>query len=183
MKLDIIDDTDLNISCEITIDGKKYYHRPGNETISYESTSLKPIELKVLKEDIWVSEQRLNSVLLIIYVFDWTFGNLSESDNLPFWIDHRVLLKTENINIPSKILLSNMVKVNDESLASWSKYSALQCILIIIILLAIGGVLSFMFEGWIKIGFMVCIAFISSFVFKLIYARRKKLLHVLKMYI
>lgn len=183
MKLDIIDDTELNISCDVTINEKKYYYKPSNKTISYESISREPINIRFFKEDIWNTEQKFSSFLLIIYVFDWTFGNLSESDNLPFWIDHQLSLKTEDINACSQIFLSNIIKVNNDSLTRWSKYSIFQCIMISTILILIGIILSFVFKGWIKFAFIVCVGITSACAFKLMNSKRKNLVKVLKKFI
>ena len=183
MKLEIVDDTELNISCDITVGNKKYHKRSCDRAISYELEQKEAmINVKVYKEDIWQPKRFLNSFFLKLYMLDCTFGNLSESENLPFSIDYQLTV-TDVDTTTERILLSDIVEVDNDSLAQWKISSFFQCMLISLLIIVVGGILGFIFKGWLKLLFLICVVILSGTVFTAIGKKRRKLLEVLKTFI
>lgn len=183
MKLEIADDTSLDISCYITGDGKRYCHNPGKQSVLYDFDSSKTPEIRIFKEDIWASERGMSKFMPIVYIFDWISGVFSESRNLPFSIDHRLSPEMRSADPRVKVSLSDIVRVDRESLTRWSKYSLIQCAAVAAAIVIIGCLLSLIFSGWIRIVFAVCAAVVAAVVFGLIDSRRKKLFRALKTYV
>ena len=183
MKLGIINDTSLNISCYVTSDDKRYFYESGEKNALYDFDSLKTAVIRIFKEDIWDFRQRVSTFMFIIHIFDWISGCLAESGNLPFSIDYWLPSEAWNTDPHVNVLLSEIVRVDGESLARWSKYSAIQCVAMTMVMIIIGCLLSLIFNGWGRIAFAVCVTFISVAVFIKINSRRKKLFQLLKVYI
>ena len=183
MKLEIADDTSLGISCYITGNGKRYCHTSGKQSVLYDFDSSKTPEIRIFKEDIWASERGMSKFMPIVYIFDWISGGFSESRNLPFSIDHRLSSEMRSADPRVKVSLSDIVRVDRESLTRWSKYSLIQCAAVAAAIVIIGCLLSLIFSGWIRIVFAVCAAVVAAVVFGLIDSRRKKLFQLLKAYV
>ena len=183
MKLEIINDTSLNISCYVTSDDKRYYYESGEKNALYDFDSLKTAGIRIFKEDIWVFRQRVSTFMFIIHIFDWISGCFSESENLPVSIDHYLSPESWSADPHVRVFLSDVVRVDGESLTRWSKYSFIQCAAVAAAIIVIGCLLSLIFRGWLRIAFAVAAAAVSAAVFKLIDSRRKKLFRILKEYV
>ena len=184
MKLEIVNDAEICISCDVAVNERHYIYENNSQSTSYEINLKKNIvDIQLLKEDIWETKKTLNSFFLILYVLDLVFGNLSESNNLPFSINHRLKLTTTDLGSDRQIFLSNIVKVNHKSLKRWTRYSIFQCSLVSIFIFIIGLILSFIFNGWVKIAFLTGIAVLSIWIYKLVDKKRKKLLKVLQTFL
>ena len=70
MKLEIADDTSLDISCYIIGDGKRYCHTSGKQSVLYDFDSSKTPEIRMFKEDIWASGRGMSKFMPIAYIFD-----------------------------------------------------------------------------------------------------------------
>ena len=176
MKLEITDDTPFGISCYITGEGKRcLYYKSGKRTVLYDFDSAKTMGIRIFKEDIWASGQGLSTFMLIVYIFDWISGCFSESENLPVSIDHYLSPESWSADPHVRVFLSDVVRVDGESLTRWSKYSFIQCAAVAAAIIVIGCLLS--------LAFAVAAAAVSAAVFKLIDSRRKKLFRILKEYV
>ena len=184
MNLEIVNDTELHIECNITINGKNHAYTSDSKSTSYEINPQKDItNIQFIKENVWGTKGTLNSLFLILYIFDLVFGNLCESNNLPFSINHQLNLTTKDCDSSYRVLLSNIVKVDPNSLKRWKKYSMFQCCMVSTLIFLIGLILSFIFTGWGQIAFLTCFAFLSICMYKLVNKQRKTLLKVLIMFL
>lgn len=183
MKLEITDDTPFGISCYITDEGKRCLYKSGKRTVLYDFDSAKTMSIRIFKEDIWASGQGLSTFMLIVYIFDWISGCFSESENLPVSIDYYLSPESWSADPHVRVFLSDVVRVDGESLTRWSKYSFIQCAAVAAGIIVIGCLLSLIFRGWLRIAFAVAAAAVSAAVFKLIDSRRKKLFRILKEYV
>lgn len=182
MKLEVVNDTELDISCDIAVNNTHYVYESNNPSVSYEINPSKGmVNIQLFKEDIWKPKNILNMFVLLLYALDFVFGNLSESSNLPFSINHNLFLTTD-LDTNPKIFLSNIVKVDPDSLKLWTKYSIFQCSMVTILVFIIGVILSFIFNGWIKIVFLTGTAVLSVGMYMLLNKKRKAILKVLYMY-
>ena len=184
MKLEIVNDTKLFISCNIIANGKHYIYESRNQSLPYEINPEEGIvNIQLYKEDIWKNKSTLSLFLFAIYAMDLEFGNLLEPNNLPFSINHQLTLKNANLDTEQRIFLSNIIKVDYESLKRWAKYSSFQCSMISAMIFIIGLILSFIFDGWIKMSFLICIAILSIFLYKLSTKNKIKTLTTLKTFL
>lgn len=184
MKLEIVNDTDLDISCDVIIDDKKYFLQQDDKVVSYQIPPQKVIvNLHLFKEDIWKLKTRLNTFFLKLYIMDLTFGNLSESNNLPFSIDYMLTIANIAEISCKKIFLSDIICIDKDSLTLWRKNSYFQCVMIALTIIFIGIILSFIFSGWHKLFFGVIILILSITVFIIVNKRRERLLQVLKTFL
>lgn len=180
MKLEIINDIGLDISFEIIIGTRKYLYRSSNKSVFYELNYKESFTIRMLKENIWEKKGKFNSFFLKLYSLDLTFGNLSDSENLPYSIDKQITIENPVSALNQTIFLSDIVKVEKESLYQWKKNSFLQSIWVSLLIVIIGIILSFIFESWIKIIFLIIITNLAVVICLLINNKRKKLFNILK---
>ncbi len=174
--LKIINDTGLNIACNIKAGEQIFYYSHGDGTVSYDVDSDSKNDIEIIKEDIWVSNEPYSILFFIPYMFDLVFGNMSEPENLPLMIGYKGLLNKDN----STVYLSKIISINQNSLLRWSKYSSIQCHFVSILVLIIGILLSFIFQGWIQLLFALISIILSVGIMSIISYKKKTILNCLK---
>ena len=180
MKLEIINDIELDISFEITIGNQKYLYKNSNKSEFYELSSQDEVTVRMFKENIWKQTGKLNYFFLKLYSLDLIFGNLAESENMPFSIDSQITVSNSEPVLNQKILLSDIVQVDNNCLFRWRKNSRLQNVTVSLMIVIIGVILSFIFESWIKLFFLIGISILTGGVWILLNNKMKKLFNILK---
>lgn len=170
--LKIVNDTYFDVGFYIKHDDAKpeFVNLKKNGMFSIKEFSIK---LEISKEDVWRQKNRLSKFLLLIYSFDLIFGNMSESENLPFSILYCIgneKIETKN----QEIYLSKLLMTDEASIGSWNKISTMQIFFIILLCILVQAVLSFMFSLWVKVIFAgVCLFGNIILLVKLIQSKNK----------
>ena len=144
MVIKIINDTDLDITYDILNDNKLYLHQEKHKALSckiYRFT--KSNNIRICKTDIWQEKDKISGFLNFIFIFDLEFGNLSETNSLPYSIDYQ----ENNFNDIHEYYLSKILKIDNHSFNKWQKNCNIQINFIVILFLIIGVALSFLFKN------------------------------------
>lgn len=92
-------------------------------------------------------------------VLRFTFRNLTIAENLPFSVDFHTLVISD-----MKLFLSKILKSDLNSIAMWKKACLIQSLLLFVLIIAAGGLLSFLFFD----GYYGAICFAAMFVFDIL---------------
>lgn len=174
--LKIINDTGLNIACDIKAGERIFNHRHGDGAVSYDIDSDSKADIEIVKEDIWASNEPYSTLFFIPYTFDLVFGNMSDAENLPLTISYKGILNEDN----STVYLSKIIGINQNSLRRWSKYASIQCHFVSILVLILGVLLSFIFNGWTQLLFVLTSVILSVGIMILALHKKKALLNCMK---
>ena len=174
--LKIINDTGLNIACNIKAGAGVFNYCHGEGTVSYDIDSDSKADIEIVKEDIWASNEPHSILFFIPYMFDLVFGNMSDAENLPLTISYKGILNEDN----STVYLSKIISINQNSLRRWSKYSSIQCHFASILVLIIGILLSFIFQGWTQVLFVLTSVILAVIILVLVLPKKKALFNCMK---
>lgn len=172
MNLKIVNDTIFDLNYYLVIDNKERYSKSlasgAINEIVFQHGQLISIE----KNDIWNFKGKAESLFLFLYSCDFTFGNLSDPDNLPLNINYNV--DKNDLYSKKDVHMSDIIFVNPTSLIKWKKFSMLQFCLLTFLMVLVGVALSFIFSGWLQCLFLVgCLGIIVTFLFLLLKKRKK----------
>jgi len=162
--LTINNDLKLSLNYQVSINNKIHKGKvdKGMSKYIFESNDEQPT-IKIMKENKWVLEQKLNTIFMFLFTLDLVWGNVFDSDNLPFGTDITVVATQQ------KIELSNVYNTSSNSLKRWNKAANLQALLVTMILIVTSLMLSMILPMPLNIlAFIIFGSGISILLFKII---------------
>lgn len=182
--LEIVNDIGIDIEYNMSIDGeyKQGLNSKKSKIYNYDVTESKTnVEINVFKEDIWENKHWVNVFFLIIYSIDIVFGNLMESENMPFSINYSERLSINDKDY--KILLSHIILVKEDNLLLWKKISTVQIISILLMIFLIMLLLGISLLAHYKVILLLVTILVEGILFILMKMQREKCFMILKKFI
>jgi hypothetical protein len=184
LQLILVDNTRLNISYIVTINGKTHCSTTKDCTRVYTvSCTADRFDITIVKENIWKETHFLNNFLCILYSFDLFYGNLSISDNLPFEINSKISIPNAHKHYRACYNLSDMIIVDETSLNKWRRVSLFQYVCVFILLAFVLFIFGCLFNGWHRIVFGIVALLLNCTLFWAICKRGNKIFRLLKSYV
>lgn len=181
MQIEIINDTNLDIIYDVEVNSKTFKQIYELKQSFKIDSKDEVINIHIFKDNIWSNESKFNSLFMILYTLDLMFGNLSESDNLPFNIEYNQTFS--NVVLDKKICLSNIINVNEKYLNRWKRVAVFQTYLILFLIIIVGVILSFIFNLWIKTVFLISVIILDTLLLFIINKKINKLFIELKSFV
>ena len=173
IKLKVLNDTQMDSGFYIYNNEKKPIFISIKKGNAYTiSADIQKIFIK--KEDVWENKGTMNFLILLLYSFDLIFGNMADSVNLPYYINEQLDI-SNFVEGKKEIYLSQIIRVNKDSINKWKLVSTVQQIFCCVLLICIGIVLSFLFNEFYKIIFIGLIVLLCIYLYRKLYVRKKEL--------
>ena len=183
MNLSIIDDTDFNLSCRVFIGDVMYYRSGSNKESVYPiNENDGNLRIKISKDNIWKYNKAIYSFCMLFYIFDLSFGNLFETDNLPYGINFEFEFD-KMIMSDKQIFLSEILSVDKTGLTRWNRWYIIQSTVVSVLIAFVGIIIGFAFDGFLRFLTWALIFAVSFGLFAVFSKKRVQLFEKLKLYV
>lgn len=177
----IENDSVYSASYYVTVNGEHVEGYKFEDEIKYKyETTENNCNVNIFVEDKWSDKNKVQKVLMCLYIFDFEFGNAME--NLPLSADLSKEVVFDEQDNKKVVLKSNdFLKVAKQSLSLWNSCAIAQSIIVVVAMTVIMIILSFIFAGIAKIAFFVASTLLISLISVLLNKKRKSTLRQLEL--
>lgn len=175
-KIRILNDTEFEFENVIYINKKLCGLIAQRKEYEFTVTTEEQTQITIIKNDIWDNKKIVNYFLIIFCSLDFLFGGALDVNNMPIEINYS--FDSSNVDI---IKMSEIICVKSDNLEMWKRYSAVQIIEILFLVLVI-EIIGTIISGKIVLGVILSLI-IDIYLIIILKRQRKKYCDILNKFV